>query len=223
MLRTLPEDRKTRWKDTLNKVVHAYNCTRHDATGFSPFFLLFGRTPRLSVDLIFGTAPGSPKQTHTQFVESWRTAMQQAYTIAMRNSEKSATAEKKNTTTRRFVSPSCALETAYLCGTCLSVADQVNSVPTGKMTYIQWSNKRVTCQYLRYDQKDLLEDQEFSIETYCIPVSSSCPIFQWILHLQSIATDRQGGLQSGTMHNGLRWTLMEARVTVTVGMVYSWR
>ena len=96
MLRTLPEDKKTRWKDSLNKVVHAYNCTRNDATGFSPFFLLFGCTPRLSVDLMFGTAPGSPKQTHTQFVESWRTAMQQAYAIAMRNSEKSATAGKKH-------------------------------------------------------------------------------------------------------------------------------
>ncbi|KAL9976968.1 hypothetical protein ACROYT_G014317 [Oculina patagonica] len=96
MLRTLPEDKKTRWKDSLNKVVHAYNCTCNDATGFSPFFLLFSRTPRLSVDLMFGTAPGSPKQTHTQFVESWRTAMHQAYAIAMKNSEKSATAGKKH-------------------------------------------------------------------------------------------------------------------------------
>ena len=54
MLRALPEKQKTRWRDHLNKVIHTYNCTRHDSTGFSPLYLLFGRTPRLPTDLMFG-------------------------------------------------------------------------------------------------------------------------------------------------------------------------
>ena len=30
----IKQKQKSRWRDHLNKVVHAYNCTRHDSTGF---------------------------------------------------------------------------------------------------------------------------------------------------------------------------------------------
>ena len=72
MLRTLPEDNKSHWSDHVGKVVHAYNCTKNEATGYSPFYLLFGHSPRLPVDLIFNTSSPSTPVKHREFVDKWK-------------------------------------------------------------------------------------------------------------------------------------------------------
>lgn len=42
MLGTLDPDKKSRWSQYVCQLVHAYNCTKNDATGFSPYHLMFG-------------------------------------------------------------------------------------------------------------------------------------------------------------------------------------
>ncbi len=54
MLGTLEHPKKSDWAAHIGPLVHAYNATRHDTTGQTPFFLMFGREPRLPVDLAFG-------------------------------------------------------------------------------------------------------------------------------------------------------------------------
>ena len=54
MLGTLEANKKVDWKSHIGSMVHAYNCTKHDTTGFSPYFLMFGCHPRIVVDLVLG-------------------------------------------------------------------------------------------------------------------------------------------------------------------------
>ena len=52
------------WVDCLDQVMFAYRTSVHSATGFSPFFIDKGRLPRLPVDAILGTAPGTSTNEH---------------------------------------------------------------------------------------------------------------------------------------------------------------
>ena len=80
MLWSLPETHKTHWKDHLHTLVNTYNCTRRDATGYFPFFLLFGRSPRLPIDLVFNLNMKPESTDHLRYVA--KTAMQETYTKA---------------------------------------------------------------------------------------------------------------------------------------------
>ena len=95
MLRALPEKQKTCWHDHLNKVAHAYNCTCHDSAGFPPFYLLFGRTPRLPIDIMLGLKPPEGYSTYPEYCRNWRRAMKEAYNSASAHAKKSADTGKR--------------------------------------------------------------------------------------------------------------------------------
>ena len=64
MLKTLGERNKSSWKDHIQKLVHAYNCMTHYSTSYLPYYLLFGRTPKLPINLIIP----SPADDHEQIL-----------------------------------------------------------------------------------------------------------------------------------------------------------
>ncbi|KAL7861643.1 hypothetical protein SRHO_G00130840 [Serrasalmus rhombeus] len=95
MLKTLTERQKSSWKEHLNKLLYAYNCTHTEVTGYSPFYLLYGRSPRLPIDMLFGLHPQSNPKEVQGFAQTWKQGMEEAYTIARKNAQKATEKSKR--------------------------------------------------------------------------------------------------------------------------------
>ena len=91
MLKTLEEKEKFYWKDHLAMLAFTYNSTVHKTTGFSPYFLMFGREPRLLIDMIFGKQNEvgvKLQKSYQRNVKDWENAMNQAFEIWKEHSGK---------------------------------------------------------------------------------------------------------------------------------------
>lgn len=96
MLGTLDPAKKHRWSQQVATLVHAYNCTQNDATGYSPYFLMFGREARLPIDVCFQAVLDSDEElTHQQYVENLRKDLKNAYQLAVEASNKSHQKNKR--------------------------------------------------------------------------------------------------------------------------------
>lgn len=95
MLGTLSTEKKRQWSQHVPYLVHAYNSTKCDATGFSPYFLMFGREARLPVDLCFGTTIDKAEESHSRYVSKLKEDLRQAYKLASETADKVHQKNKK--------------------------------------------------------------------------------------------------------------------------------
>ena len=79
---SLLEKLKSTWREQIPTLIHAYNCTKNSATGFRPYYLMFGCKPHLPIGLIFGTNLTSLKGNHSTYIENLKKRMAWAYAIA---------------------------------------------------------------------------------------------------------------------------------------------
>ena len=96
MLKCLPDDQKKKWKDHLPALLFAYNSTVNKSTGYSPFFLMFGRPSRIPLDCILPIEPNKlTRKSYDQFVREWKSSMREAFQIASRNMANAGKANKR--------------------------------------------------------------------------------------------------------------------------------
>ena len=105
MMRTLEEKEKVRWHEKLNKLTFAYNCTRHETTGYSPHFLMFGREPSIFLDRLIGKESQTERKTHDKYVNDWKNQMQEAYEIAFQRASKKKAADRRRQLEKPCLTP----------------------------------------------------------------------------------------------------------------------
>ena len=95
MLGTLEDHQKSDWKSYVPSLVHAYNSTRHESTGFAPHYLMFGRHPRLAVDAFLGIKQESESSDKSQYVSGLKKRLDFAYKMASKEARRQGRRHKK--------------------------------------------------------------------------------------------------------------------------------
>ena len=96
MIGKLAEDKKARWSEHLPELLSAYNGTRSAVTGYSPYYLLFGRKNRMPVDCLFPTLCESPHRTKMEVsVATMQKRLKEAFEVARCLTYEEATKQRR--------------------------------------------------------------------------------------------------------------------------------
>ena len=83
MIGKLEQDKKAHWSEHLLEMLSAYKGMCSVVTGYSPYFLLFGRKVRMPVDYLFPTLHDSPHQTKMEVsVAAMQKRLKEAFAVA---------------------------------------------------------------------------------------------------------------------------------------------
>ena len=76
----LPQEWESNWKSSIVALVPAYNCIHDSSTGFSPYFLVYGRHPWLPIDFKFEINSKSVlTPTSSRYIQELRHHIKWAY------------------------------------------------------------------------------------------------------------------------------------------------
>ena len=93
-LRRLSPEKKKKLPKHLSELVFSHKCTQHTSTGYSPYFSLFVRDPRLPVDNILGLENISQGGSVDDWVTKHYFRLENAMKNAKINFEKAAGEQK---------------------------------------------------------------------------------------------------------------------------------
>ena len=90
MIGKLDPEKRRKWPEHIGSVLIAYNATRSQVTGYSPYFLMFGRRPQLPVDLLF---PKVNNREWTRTIDEYVKALYERLRECLKLAQESATKE----------------------------------------------------------------------------------------------------------------------------------
>ncbi len=85
-LRAMGNTKQTNWPDILPGIMMAYRKTLHSSTGFSPFYMLFGREMRAPIDIGLAPREDAPKSTR-EYIQGVIQNIKTAHEVAKINIE----------------------------------------------------------------------------------------------------------------------------------------
>ncbi len=78
MLATAATEQPFEWEDHLRRLCMAYNTSVHPTTGYTPFYLMYGRQARMPIEIMYG--PPSPQPTTvSEYASTLRSNLEAAY------------------------------------------------------------------------------------------------------------------------------------------------
>ena len=119
MIGTLNQKKKAIWQSVVSTLALAYNSTISAATGYSPYFLMYGRLPKLPIDVEYNVAYEKDAKSHHKYVERLEKRLRWAYDKAQSYIEKETKSPQKVLRQKVLM---CNLEARRSCtsaGTCL--------------------------------------------------------------------------------------------------------
>ena len=69
MLKTVGNEQRDDWDDHLEYMVSAYRHSRHESTGYSSFYMMYGRHAKMPLDIIVGLPPTVPHRCESEYVQ----------------------------------------------------------------------------------------------------------------------------------------------------------
>ena len=97
---TLPTHAKKNWQEWVATLTNAYNRIVSSVTGFSPYFLMFGRTPKTPLAIEMGMIPVEQENmSYQNYAKKLKVRLKWAYQIAQENSQRESE-HHKNIMTR---------------------------------------------------------------------------------------------------------------------------
>ena len=96
MIGTLEPADKAKWQQWVPTLTHAYNCTCCESTGFSPYYLMYGRLPHLPIDIEYGvTQLELIDKSRQSYARKLKAHLNWAFKIAKDVNEKESQQQKR--------------------------------------------------------------------------------------------------------------------------------